>query len=71
MSESEKSKVDIEGIATLFRNVSWGIAFLILLGTIGTRIFDEPEIENIACIASIVLGIPYLIIRSNSKKFKQ
>lgn len=71
MSESEKSKVDIDGIATLFRNVTWGMALVMLLGALGTIIFNNSEIEISACLLAIVVGIPYLIIRSNSKKYKR
>lgn len=71
MSESEKSKIDIAGIATLFRNITWGMALVMLLGALGTVIFKNSEIEISACILAIVIGVPYLFIGSNSKKYKR
>ncbi len=71
MPKEEKEKYDIEGIATLFKNVMFGMAFILLLGYAATRYFSYPKAEWIALFGAILLGIPYLIVRANSKKYRR
>jgi len=70
MSKEEKAKYDIEGIATLFRNVMFAMALLIIVGYFAADWFKNPKLETIALFLSILLGVPYLLIRSNSNKYK-
>jgi hypothetical protein len=70
MSVEEKAKYNIEAIATLFRNVMFFMAFLIILGFILSKILQNSSFEKIFFWFAIIVGLPYLIIRSNSKKFK-
>ena len=70
MSKEEKAKHDIEGIATLFRNVMFAMALLIIVGYFAADWFKNPKLETIALFLSILLGVPYLLIRSNSNKYK-
>lgn len=70
MSDKEKSKYNIEAIATLFRNVMFFMAFLIVIGYVLSKIFKDPSILAIAFWIAIGIGMPYLIIQSNTKKFK-
>lgn len=71
MSKTEKEKYDINSIATVFRNAMFGMAALILLGVLVARLTQISQIENIAFWVALVLGIPYLMIRSNAKRFKK
>ena len=70
MSKEEQAKYDIEGIASLFRNVMFVMALIIVLGYVAQRWFNIENGEWIAFFASILLGIPYLLIGSNSDKYK-
>lgn len=70
MSKEEQAKYDIEGIATLFRNVMFGMAAMIILGYIAEKWFDIPNGQWIALMASTILGIPYLLIKANSEKYR-
>ncbi|HZH70187.1 MAG TPA: DUF3784 domain-containing protein [Flavobacteriaceae bacterium] len=70
MTPQEKSKYNIEKISTLFRNVMFSMAFIISLGYFATKILTNSMYEKLALISAIAIGIPYLVIQSNSNKFK-
>lgn len=71
MSIEEKEKYNIEGIANVFRNVMFGMALVIVLGYFIAEYTENQNIKNYAFWASMIVGIPYLLIRSNSKKYKK
>ncbi len=71
MPEEEKEKYNIEGIATVFRNVMFGMALIIVVGYFIARLTEYPNIQNYAFWTSMIIGIPYLLIESNSKKHKK
>ncbi len=52
-SKEEQEKVDIEGIATVFRNGMFGMAFTIFLGCALAYYLNKPMIEN----GSLFVGI--------------
>ena len=66
----EQKKYDIEKIATLLRNVMFGMATIIILGYLGARYFDYTSLEYISFFGALIVGIPYLLIMANSKKYK-
>lgn len=70
LSKEEQENYDIEGIATLFKNVMFGMALLLMLGIIVAVWFENQKAENYAFWTAFSIGIPYLIIKSNSKKYK-
>lgn len=70
MSKEEKSKYNISGIATVFRNTMFGMALMIIIGHFSADWLKDPAIEKIAVSASILIGLPYLLITSNLKKYK-
>ncbi len=70
MPIEEKEKYNIKGIANLFRNVLFGMALLIISGYIISKSTENPNIQNYSFWTSIIIGIPYLLIKSNSKKYK-
>ena len=70
MSKEEKEKYNIEGIASLFRDVMFGMATIIFVGYFITKLTENPNIQNYAFWTSMIIGIPYLLIKSNSKKYK-
>ena len=71
MSPEEKKKYDIEGIANLFKNTFWAMALLILLGALISYLTQIPKIEFFCFWAAMAVGVPYLLILSNSKKYKK
>ena len=70
MSKEEKENYNIEGIATVFRNVMFGMALLIIAGYFITKLTNNLNIQNYAFWASMIIGIPYLLIKSNSKTYQ-
>jgi len=70
MPKEEKEKYNIEGIANLFRNVMFGMALIIIFEYLISVLTENPSIQNYAFWTSMIVGIPYLLIKSNSKKYK-
>mgnify|MGYP003630850149 FL=1 len=70
MSAEEKSKYDVKGIANLFWQAMLGMAIIIALGALLKFFFGEEKLELYAIILAIVLGVPYLLVMSNSKRYK-
>lgn len=70
MSPQEKAKYNIEKIATLFKNVMFGMALIIVCGYAIAKLLDNPKIEEITLVVAVVIGLPYLLYHSNSKKYK-
>jgi len=64
MPPKKKAKCDVEGIATLMSNVLFGMAFIIILGYAISKWTENPNIENIFFLGAILIGIPYLLIKS-------
>ncbi len=70
MSKQEKEKYDIAGIANVFRNTLFGMALIIIIGNFAADFFNNPDIENIAFFGSLIIGLPYLLLKTNSGKYK-
>ena len=70
MPKEEKEKYDIKGIANLFGNVMFGMALIIILGYLISKLTENLSIQSYAFWTSMIIGIPYLLIKSNSKKYK-
>lgn len=70
MDPEEKANYNIERIATLFRNVMFGMAAIIFIGYLFSKWLEIPNFELYSFYAAILIGIPYLLIQANSKKYK-
>ncbi len=70
MSKEEQKKVDIRGIASVFRNGMFGMAALLLLGSALSLWLADDRIELYLFFLSIAIGLPYILIVSNSNKYK-
>lgn len=70
MSKEKQANYNVDGIATLMRNVFFAMAFVILLGYFVSKWFDKPNVEMVARCVALLVGIPYLLIRVNSNKYK-
>ena len=71
MSKEEKEKYNIEGIATVFRNAMFAMAIIIIAGYLIAKLTENQNIQYYALGISMIIGIPYLLIESNSKKHKK
>lgn len=71
MSEENKAQYNIESIANVFKNVMFTMAAIIIIGYCVTIYTENPNFQNYAFWASMIIGIPYLLIASNSKKYKK
>lgn len=70
MSKEKKANYNIEGIATLFRNAMFGMAAIMLIGLGLSYGLDKPKLEEYFFFGALIIGIPYVLIVSNSDKFK-
>jgi glycopeptide antibiotics resistance protein len=70
MSKKEKEYYNIEAIATVFRNVMFGMALLIIVGYVISRLTENSAIQNYAFWVALLIGIPYLLVVSNAKKYR-
>ena len=70
MSANEKEKYDVEGVASVFRNAMFGMAFILIVGILLNWWLNNPSIEKYSMYAAALIGIPYLLIKSNAKEFK-
>ncbi len=71
MPKEEKENYNIEGIANVFRNAMFGMALIIIVGFFIAKLTENPNIQYYAFGISMIIGIPYLLIQSNSKKHKK
>jgi hypothetical protein len=71
MSKEEKENYDIVGIANVFWKAMLGMAFVILAGYITALFTGRSTIQNYTFGAAIIVGVSYLLIQSNSKKYKK
>lgn len=71
MPKEEKEKYDIEGVASVFRNAMFGMALILIVGHYLAIEMSNSKIETYSLFISIVIGLPYLLILSNSDKFKK
>ena len=70
LSKEKKKEYDIDGIASIFRNVMFGMACILFIGYFLAKYFNNSKIEIIFMIIAIIIGIPYLLIQTNSDKYK-
>lgn len=68
ISKKEKEKYDIKGIATVFKNAMFGMAFMIIIGYCLSLFLKNYAIQNYAFWISIAVGTPILI---SEIKFKR
>ncbi|MEM7769739.1 MAG: DUF3784 domain-containing protein [Cyanobacteria bacterium P01_A01_bin.37] len=70
MSKEEKAKYDIDGLASVFRNAMFGMALINIAGHYSSIWFENPEIASYSMYGAILIGLPYLLLKSNADKFK-
>lgn len=67
----EQKKYDIDGIATVFRNGMFFMALMLLIGYGVSHYLENPKIQVYGLFIAIAIGLPYILVMSNSKKFKK
>ena len=70
MSKKEQSKYDISSLAGVFRNAMFGMSLIMILGHLISKWLENPKIEIYVLFGSLMIGLPYLLIVSNSSKYK-
>ena len=70
MPKDKKKQYDVRGIATLMRNVMFTMAAILALGYVLDKWLEIPNAETIFLSIAILVGLPYLVIKANSKKYK-
>jgi len=70
MSKEERDKVDIKKLANLFKNTMFGMAILIIIGYLIAKELKNPMVENTCFFGALLIGIPYLLLKSNAQKFR-
>ncbi|WP_424492569.1 DUF3784 domain-containing protein [Salinimicrobium sp. GXAS 041] len=70
MSKEKREKYDIKGIASLFWNVMLGMALAILFGLMLSQ-WMESNVQTFFFFGALAIGIPYLLIKSNSSRYRR
>lgn len=70
MSKEKQAQYDIEGIATVFRNTMFIMAFIQIAGYVASYWFESKKFEVLVLFVSLAIGLPYLLVLTNSKKYK-
>jgi len=70
MPKKEQEKYDIKGITNGFKNAMFGMSFIMLLGFVISKWLEKPEIETYTLFGALIIGVPYLLIVSNSNTYK-
>ena len=70
-SKENKEKYNIEEIAIVFRNVMFGMALIIVAGYFISKLTENPDFRIYPFWVSMIVVIPYLLIKSNSKRYKK
>ncbi|MGB0837370.1 MAG: DUF3784 domain-containing protein [Flavobacteriaceae bacterium] len=72
LSDGEKAKIDIEGVALVFRNTLCFMGIAILIGVVLDEVFgQQDQISFYTMMISCTVGIPYLLFKTNSSKYKK
>lgn len=70
MPSEKRAKYDIKGIATEFRNTFFAMALIILAGYFAAEWLNNSTFKGVGLYGAILVGIPYLLFRFNSDKYK-
>ena len=71
MPEEEKAGYNVDGVASVFRNAMFGMAIILIGGHYLGKWLENPQIETISLFAAICIGVPYLLIKSNSSNYRK
>ncbi len=71
MNKVEKEKVNIEKVATLFRNVLVFMGMSIILLGFASPYMENPEVIRYLFFPIVIGSVIYLVVKSNSKAYKK
>lgn len=69
LSKEKKATYDIEKIASVFRNGMFGMSAILILGQVLNFYVGLSKDITFSC--AMTVGFPYILIRSNSSKFRR
>lgn len=69
MSKAQKAKVNMEKAATLFKNVMFCMAAVILVTSFADYYFYNLQLLDYTFTTTIFIGVGWIIFRSNSKDY--
>lgn len=70
LPKKEQEKIDIARVATVFRNTMLCMALGVVIGYCIAEWTHEPTVEFYTLIIVTLAGALYMIVESNSKKYK-
>lgn len=70
LPKEERKKYNAAGIATVMWNGLSGMAIIIILGHFATVWLNNPQIEVYAMFGALLMGMPYILIKANSGKYR-
>ena len=70
MTAEDKAAYNINKVANLFKNVMFGMAAIVLIGFFLSKWLNNSDLETYFFFGALLVGVPYLLIKSNSKDFK-
>lgn len=70
MPERERRRFNFDQIATVYRNTFFGMAAMVFVGYLITKFLNITSIEYTAFIVALIIGIPYLVFETFSKKYR-
>jgi hypothetical protein len=71
MSKAKKKKFNITKIASLIYSVFIIMSLLIIIGFVASKYFNIPYVGKISVYLSFLFGIPYILVKVNSKSYKR
>lgn len=70
MPKEKQQQYNIDSIASVFRNAMFGMALVLILGHLLSKIITYENLEMFVLFGALMIGLPYLLIVSNSSKYK-
>ena len=70
LPKEERKKYDAAGIATVMWHGLLGMAIIIVIGHFATKWLDNPQIEVYTMFGALLVGMPYILIKANSSKYR-
>lgn len=71
LTDKKKATYDIKGISRVFGNSFIIMGFLMILGYLISKWLRNPDFEEWVFMCSLIIGLPYLLIKINSEKYRR
>ena len=70
LPKEERKKYNADGIATVMWNGLLGMAIIIMIGHFASLWLDNSQIEVYTMFGALIIGMPYILIKTNSGKYR-